>query len=59
MPCTVQIDPAGMLSLPATLALLIVPPACTAKASFCGIGVTTKRIAAVAQLVGEAASHTW
>ena len=48
-----------MLSLLATLPSASVPPACTANASFCGAGVITRPIAALSQLVGDAASHSW
>ena len=58
MPCTAQVDPAGMLSLLATL-LLSVCPACTENASFCGVGLTITVTLAVAQLPGAAASQIW
>ncbi len=56
VPCTLQLEPTGMLSLPATL-LASVCPACTAKASGCGAGLTTTSTLAVSQLAGEATSQ--
>ncbi|MNV60649.1 hypothetical protein D3C71_1531200 [compost metagenome] len=57
-PCTTNVAPAGMLSLLATL-LLSDCPACTVKASFCGVGVTMTVTVAVSQLLGAAASQIW
>ncbi|MNV08993.1 hypothetical protein D3C71_994750 [compost metagenome] len=58
VPCRVNTAPVGVLSLVATV-LARVCPACTAKASFCGAGVTTTVTRAVSQLAGAAASQTW
>lgn len=58
VPWIAQVAPAGRPSLVATL-LLNVWPACTEKASFCGVGVTMTVTVAVAQLPGAAASQIW
>ncbi len=57
VPCTLQLEPAGRLSLPATV-FDSVCPAATLKASACGTGLTTTATVAVAQLLGAAASQT-
>jgi len=58
VPGRLQLEPAGMLSLPATL-LFTDCPACTLKASACGAGLTTMLTLAVAQLLEAATSQIW
>ncbi|MNT98014.1 hypothetical protein D3C71_1045600 [compost metagenome] len=55
---TLQLEPAGMPSLPDTLPVLGWPD-CTASTSLTGAGRTTTAMLAVAQLLAAAVSQIW